>query len=251
MLRMAAVLHPNQPLVGQPLYSRLKWISPAHSMPEQSFEFATRTNTRIFDKLFMTIIEKGGQRIFSRFQRIINNICVITESEDSFSLQPTFNGDVAMSNQTSNPALQHSATDQIATCKQSEAPKLTAADKLEMIENCNWSNWFLIVVSLMRLSWSWRTTLWLIMPLLNEPAHPNFAPSGKRTRRCYLNGLRHQFSNIIVYPEPDGTASELPMCCDLPIQILSISDTPSGRSCATSHPFPARKWHLENWSHHY
>jgi len=54
----AAVLHPNQPQSGN-RYSRLKWISPAHL--KQSFVLPLHEYQDI-RQLFMTIIEKGGQR---------------------------------------------------------------------------------------------------------------------------------------------------------------------------------------------
>lgn len=139
-----------------------------------------------------------------------------------------------MSNQTSNPALLSTRLpDQIfATYKltEREAPKLTAADKLEMIEK----------LQLVELIFDSRqfdafelvlTDDFVIDHALAKRTSPSeFRSFWQTNEAMLLNGLRHQFSNIIVYPEPDGTASAVSY-----LNVLRFANTPNSSASDTPH----------------
>lgn len=112
----------------------------------------------------------------------------------------------------------------------SEAPKLTAADKLEMIEK----------LQLVELIFDSRRFDAFELVLTDDFAMDHAlakitSPSEFRhfwttNEAMLLNGFRHQFNNIIVYPEADGTASAVSY-----LNVLRFAKTPDSSAPDTPH----------------
>ena len=111
-----------------------------------------------------------------------------------------------------------------------EAPQLTAADKLDMIEK----------LQLVELIFDSRqfdafelvlTNDFVIDHALGKRTSPSeFSQFWQTNEAMLLNGLRHQFSNIIVYPESDGTASAVSY-----LNVLRFANTPDSGTLDTPH----------------
>lgn len=139
-----------------------------------------------------------------------------------------------MLNQISTPALLSThLPDQLFATYQpaaSEAPKLTAADKLEMIEK----------LQLVELIFDSRRfdAFELVLTddfvsdhaLAKRTSPSEFRQFWQTNEAMLLNGLRHQFSNMIVYPESDGTASAVSY-----LNVLRFANTPDSSAPNTPH----------------
>lgn len=137
-----------------------------------------------------------------------------------------------MSNQSSTLLNTH-LPDQLFTVYQSATNaenQLSAADKLEMIEK----------LQLVELIYDSRRfdafesiltdDFTLDHALAKRSGLNEFRQFWQANETTLLNGLRHQFNNIIVYPEPDGTASAVSY-----LNVLRFANTPDASVADTPH----------------